>query len=100
MNHLVALHQKHKFVIDRDVGELRTVDQVIGDADYATVVRDIRIDKRLKALDGDPRHVCPLCHDAMFLAKAKVHDKDPHRFYFRHVRNESSCVGTETKGER
>jgi hypothetical protein len=100
VNHLAALHQKHQFVIDRDVGELRTVDQVIGNSDYATVVRDIRIDKRLKALDGNPRHVCPLCHDAMFLAKARVQEKDPHRFYFRHVRNESSCVGTETKGER
>lgn len=97
---LAAIHQKHKFVFDRDTSDWLTVDQVIGAADYATVVRDIRIDERLKALDDKPRYVCPLCGDAMFLAKARVHEKDPHRFYFRHVRNESACVGTQTLSER
>jgi len=92
-----ALRQKHRIVIDVNTGEAVTVDQVLGDADYGTVVGDYRMRMQLEGLDGTYRYICPQpeCCDQMVLKKVRSQDKDPFRFYFKHRHNENVCAGTE-----
>lgn len=96
MNSFVALRQKHRIVIDVNTGHAVTVSQVLGRADYGTVVSDYRIRMQIEGLEGTYRYVCPRddCGDQMILSKVRSRDKDPYRFYFKHRRNENSCAGT------
>jgi hypothetical protein len=92
----VAQRQKHRIVIDVNTGNAVTVSQVLGQADYGTVVSDYRIRMQIEGLEGTYRYVCPRdeCRDQMILSKVRSRDKDPYRFYFKHRRHENSCAGT------
>lgn len=96
MSELAAKIRKHEFVLDTQTGEDVSLDQILGAADYGTVVGEIRMKMQMDELDGKARYVCPLpgCGDHMMLKKVKVREKDPHRFYFKHRSNENQCAGT------
>lgn len=97
MSDLAAIERKHPFVLDTETGDDVTLEQFLSNADYGTVVGELRMKLEIDGLDGRPRYVCPLpeCRDGMSLKKVKVLDKSPHRFYFKHRHNENKCTGTQ-----
>lgn len=99
MSDLAAIVKRHPFVLDTETGGDVTLDLFLGDADYGTVVGDLRMRLEMEGLDGRPRFVCPIkeCGDSMTLKRVEVRskaDKHPHRFYFKHRFNENKCRGT------
>lgn len=96
MSELAAVQRKHPFVLDRDTGGVVSLEQFLGEADYGTVVGELRSKLAIDCLDGHPRYVCPIpeCGDPMTLKSIRVQDKTPHRFYFKHRHRENDCTGT------
>lgn len=88
-----ARDRTHEYVLDRETGSWISLTEYTGEGDYGTVIEQKRVALKLKLNSGELRYVCPICEEAMTLASHKIRDRSVRRFYFKHVDDNSPCVG-------
>lgn len=88
-----ARDRTYEHVLDRETGDWMSLTEYMGEGDYGTVIEQKRVALKLKLNSGELRYVCPICEEAMTLASHKIRERSVRRFYFKHVDEDSPCVG-------